>query len=70
MEDFISEIKLDIEELKSSIIVLQVATSNEFVTLEDKDINNYLETIILKINNILKIFKEYENKEPITHQDS
>ena len=52
MEDLIADYKLQIRELRSLIIILQKATQNDEQDF-NKEIDDYLELTISKINNLL-----------------
>lgn len=56
MENKIADLELELEELKSSITILQKATNNESEEIVLKDINNYLELTQIKIKEIIKNF--------------
>lgn len=56
MENKIADLELELEELKSSITILQKATNNESEEIILKDISNYLELTQIKINAIIKNF--------------
>ena len=53
MEDLIKDYKLQIEELRSLIIILQKAVRNEDDDVLKSDINNYLEIATDKINSLI-----------------
>lgn len=57
MENKIADLKLQIEELKSCIIILQKAIENENEEIFFSDISNYLEIALFKINKIIKNFE-------------
>ena len=52
MEDLIADYKLQIRELRSLVIILQKATQNDEQDF-NKEIDDYLELTISKINNLL-----------------
>lgn len=57
MENKIADLKLQIEELKSCIIILQKAIENENEEIFFSDISNYLEIALCKVNKIIKNFE-------------
>ncbi len=60
-ENLIAEYGLNFKEIRSYIVVLQQAIQNEFSETNLSDIDNSLEIIIERIDNIIKNINEIEN---------
>ncbi len=61
MENKSTELRLELEEIKSCMIILQKAIENECDEIEPTDVSNYLEITIEKIKNVITTFdKEKE----------
>lgn len=60
-ENLIAEYVLNFKEIRSYIVVLQQAIQNEFSETNLSDIDNSLEIIIERIDNIIKNINEIEN---------
>lgn len=58
MEDKINNVELCIEEIHSSVVILQKAVQCKSGKPSLSDIDNYLEIILEKINNILNDINE------------
>ena len=58
MEDKINNVELCIEEIHSSVVILQKAVQCENGKLSLSDIDNYLEVILEKINSTLNDINE------------
>lgn len=58
MEDKINNLELCIEEIHSSVVILQKAVQCENGKLSLSDIDNYLEIILEKINSTLNDINE------------
>lgn len=54
MENHIKDMSLQLEELRSCVVILQKALQNENDEVFLKDIDNYLEIILGKIDLIIK----------------
>jgi len=54
MEDLMANTRLHIEELQSTITILQKAAANEFETFAKEDLDNYLEIVSKKMKTVLK----------------
>lgn len=55
--DFVN-LRLQIEEVNSSLAILQYAVQNESDFPSNKTIDNYLEILIERVNNILSSYDE------------
>lgn len=62
MEDLIADTRLHIEELQSSITILKQANSNQQENIDKEDLRYYIETILNKIEIILKQYNEIESQ--------
>ncbi len=56
MEDKIADLYLQLQEVRSCIIILQKAIENESEEVGLSDINNYLTIALDKINNTIKMY--------------
>ena len=63
MEDKMADFYLQLQEIRSCIIILQKAMDNESEELEISDISNYLTLALDKINNAIEIYGEFRNIE-------
>lgn len=63
MEDKMADFYLQLQEIRSCIIILQKALDNESEELEISDISNYLTLALDKINNAIEIYGEFRNIE-------
>lgn len=62
MEDLIADYKLQVKELRSLIVVLQKAVQNEYDEILKKDISNYLELALNKIDTLIKNINEISDE--------
>lgn len=56
MEDKIADLYLQLQEVRSCIIILQKAIENESEEIGLSDINNYLTIALDKTNNIISVY--------------
>ena len=56
MEDKIADLYLQLQEVRSCIIILQKAIENESEEVGLSDINNYLTIALDKTNNIISVY--------------
>ena len=63
MEDKMADFYLQLQEIRSCMIILQKALDNESEELEISDISNYLTLALDKINNAIEIYGEFRNIE-------
>ena len=56
MEDKIADLYLQLQEVRSCIIILQKAIENESEEIGLSDINNYLAIALDKINNTISLY--------------
>ena len=62
MEDLINEYQLQLQEVRSCIVVLQQAVQNENKEMTYCDVDNYLEIVLEKINKIIESFDKFKNQ--------
>ena len=63
MEDKMADFYLQLQEIRSCIIILQKALDNESAELEISAISNYVTLALDKINNAIEIYGEFRNIE-------
>ena len=56
MEDKIADLYLQLQEVRSCIIILQKAIENESEEIGLSDINNYLTIALDKTNNVISVY--------------
>ena len=64
MEDKIADLYLQLQEVRSCIIILQKAIENESEEVGLSDINNYLTIALDKINNVIKMYDSIQKTHP------
>ena len=60
MEDKIADLHLQLQEVRSCIIILQKAIENESEEIGLSDINNYLTIALDKINNTINMYNSIQ----------
>ena len=64
MEDKIADLYLQLQEVRSCMIILQKAIENESEEIGLSDINNYLTIALDKINNVIKMYDSIQKTRP------